>query len=170
MINLNSIKLYILSILKSPRLWALSLKYFVICLLSLVAIPVSCSIVVPSNANWDQLGPAVTILVLGITIAGICGLISLITGMISARQKKIVLFWVIPLFVTAIWFSLLGIMSPFRSDDIRNVIGIWFVSTALIGFIVWMLDILQVKNFVHIPWKSVPLWGIVVSIFIIIAN
>lgn len=167
MINLKSIKLYILSILKSPRLWSLSLKFFVLCILSLAAIPVGCSIVIPKNANLGHLGPAVTILAVGLTVSGICGLISLITGVVSARQKKIVLIWVIPLYIAVVWIALLGLLSTFSSDDVIAIIGIWFVSSAIIGFILWILNILYNREFKYTPWWSVPIWGIVSLILII---
>lgn len=156
------------------RLGKASLACLGLALLSLVGIPAGCAML-PNRQGWDNLGDALNIVGIGLLLAALFAVGSMVSGTLCARQRKIVLLWVAPLWAGACWGAIFclveyvvlpvgsrtGLIPGAASDGAWAILGFWLGGSALAGIALWVHGVLTSRRLKYAPWWSVPLWGAV---------
>ena len=149
---------------QANRLSRLSLRFLLLAISCVVASSVGVY-AAEANASYEM-----TILSYmgGLISGGSLGLASLITGVASARQRKHVLFWTVPLWLGAGYSLTIGLSlfllsvdakMPFIPSWLRDGIAItWFGLFILLSLASWLAAGVYRKRIMYFPWWSVPLW------------
>ena len=80
--------------------------------LTVVGIPVGCSITSRDNSGWDFLSDDIRFLSISAVLIVVFLLVSLFSGIYALKQHRIVAVWVVPLaicFITAIGYLFYGL-------------------------------------------------------------
>lgn len=138
----------------------------------------------PKHAGWDGLENLVRGLLwalAGLIVAGCIALVSLGYGMACARERKRVLFWVVPLWLAAACGAISGLIQLLlmadeklgfilggKRDDMAVLLAIWMGSFSLLSLAYWIASVVCGLRFRWFPLWSVPLWSIAVLCVMII--
>lgn len=108
----------------------------------------------------------------GWIVAGGIALVSLGFGMSCARERKRVLFWVVPLWLAAAYGLIAGVaqltlwadekrgfIPGGMLDDLTFLGGAWLVFASLLYLARWMITSVYGVRCRFFPWWSVPVWA-----------
>jgi hypothetical protein len=131
--------------------------------------------ILPQGEGWNGLEGLVRVIVwtfAGLVLAACIGLISLGYGMACARERKRVLFWVVPLGLAAafgliagliqltLWTDgKLGFIPGGKQDDVAALLGIVLGWASLFSLLHWITSQVYEKRFRMFPGWSIPLWA-----------
>lgn len=129
----------------------------------------------PKNTGWkglDELAWVIGSVLVGLALAACIALVSLVYGILCARERKRVLFWVVPLGLAAVYGAVAGLILLIlwidetlrfipggKRDDVGTLLVFLLGGSGLFFLGYWITSVVHEVRHRYFPWWSAPLWA-----------
>ncbi len=131
------------------------------------------------SVGWkglDELAWVIGSVFVGLALAACIALVSLVYGILCARERKQVLFWVVPLGLAAAFGVVAGLIQLIlwvdetlqfipggMQDDVATLLVYLLGGSSLFFLGYWITSVVYGRQYRMFPWWSAPLWAVALT-------